>query len=150
MDELAALIGLPLDDQAVQVFLARYGPKRQRVGDPYDQQRTLADKAAGYEITYHKGRRGKPDRVVVVFLYVEPRNEYAAFAGQLSGGLAATDGPAEVAAKLGPPTSRGTTDPEEESPWERRDTDRVCLHFTYGEGGTGVQMVTLMAPDVAP
>ncbi len=150
MDELAALIGLPVEDPAVQTFLAEYGPERQPLTDRYAQERTFADRAAGYEITYYKGRRGKSDRVVTVFLYVQPRDGFAAFAGRLSGGLAAADGPAEVAAKLGPPTRQGAGDPAGEWPWERRDTARLCLHVAYGQGGVGLRMVTLMAPDVAP
>lgn len=150
MDELATLIGRPVEEPAVQSFLAEHGPARQRLTDRYARERTFADPAAGYEITYHKGRRGQPDRVVTVFLYVEPRDGYAAFAGRLSGGLAPADGPAEVAAKLGPATRQGASDPAGEWVWERRDTDRLCLHVAYRQGGVGIRLITLMAPDVAP
>jgi hypothetical protein len=150
MNKLAALVGRSLEDATVQAFLAKYGPKRRPLTDRYDPRRTLADKAAGYEISYRKGRRGTPDRVVTVFLYIEPRDGFGAFAGRLSGGLIPADGPAEVAGKLGPPTRRGTSDKAGMCPWERRDTKRLCLHISYGKGGAGIRMITLMAPDVAP
>lgn len=150
MDELAALIGLPVEDPVAHAFLTKYGPRRQPRTDRAAREGTFADAAAGYVITYYRGRRGTPDRVVTAFLYVEPRDGYAAFAGRLSGGLAPADGPTEVTAKLGPPTRRGASDPAGEWPWERRDAERLCVHIAYRRGGVGVRLVTLMAPDVAP
>jgi hypothetical protein len=150
MDELAALIGLPVDDPVVQAFLPEYAPVSQPMTDRYTKERTFADRTAGYEITYHKGRRGKPDRVVTAFLYVLPRDGFAAFAGRLSSELVPADGPGEAATKLGPPTRQGQSDKAGEWLWERRDTDQVWVHVAYGQGGVGLRLITLMAADVAP
>jgi hypothetical protein len=150
MDLLLALVGQPLDAPAVRAILDGEPLTAEPLADRYSPERTLSNKPAGYEIRYRKGRKGRPDRIEVVFLYLEPRDGYSAFQGELSSGLSPTDDRSAVAAKLGAASRSGAADPAGEWPWERYDSARVCVHLGYGQRGVGLRMITLMAPDIAP
>jgi hypothetical protein len=56
----------------------------------------------------------------------------------------------DVRRKLGPATRSGAGDEAGRWPWDRCDSDALCLHVAYEESGAGLRMLTLMAPDVAP
>ncbi len=83
-------------------------------------------------------------------MYLRGKDDYSAFQGELSRGLLVGDSREEVLAKLGPPTRSGYADPTDRWPWDRYDSERLCLHNTYAESGNGLRKVTHMAPDVAP
>jgi hypothetical protein len=144
MDALAALVGQALDSPVVAEFLlnrpAGTGKRRQgRSGN-----RSLSSKEHGYEVVHRKGR------IETVFLYLCGRDGYAPFRGALTAGLSVDDARKDVKRKLGQPTRSGAGDEAGRWPWDRYDSDALCLHVAYGESGAGLRMLTLMAPDVAP
>jgi hypothetical protein len=147
MDALAALVGESLQSaQVVEFFLTQPATARRRLQGRTDLNgiRSLSSKEYGYEVVHSKGR------IETIFLYVRGKGDYSPFRGELSRGVLADDSRAQVLAKFGPPTRSGCADPAGQWPWDRYDSDSLCLHFSYAEGGIGLWMVTLMAPDVAP
>jgi hypothetical protein len=147
MQALAALVGRSLDEPAVvEFFSAQPATARRRQQGRTDLRgiRSLSDKGQGYEVAQKKGR------IETVFLYLRARNGYAPFLGALTAGLTANDSREDVRKKLGPPTRSGAGDAAGLWPWDRFDSETLCLHVAYGEAGRGLRMLTLMAPDVAP
>src|SRR5206468_2237190 len=96
MDELIALVGEPLDGPAVRAFLEAQGLGQEKLHDRYQPERALSSKQQGYEVQYKKGRKGRPARIEVVFLYLTAKDEFSPFRGPLSAGLSPKDGRAEV------------------------------------------------------
>lgn len=147
MDTLAALVGQPLDSpRVVAFFLTQPATASRRRQGRTDLKgiRSLSSKQDGYEVDHRKGR------IETVFLYLCERGDYSPFRGELIRGLSVQDSRQEVMGKLGPPTRSGAGDQDGLWPWDRYDSDRLCLHIAYGESGIGLRMLTLMAPDVAP
>jgi hypothetical protein len=147
MQALASLVGQTLDSPAVvEFFLTQPATARRRRQGRTDLRgiRSLSSKELGYEVAHRKGR------IETVFLFLQPRHGYSLFQGELISGLSTDDSREEVRRKLGPPTRSGFGDEEGLWPWDRYDSDALCMHVAYGESGAGVRMLTLMAPDVAP
>jgi hypothetical protein len=147
MDTLAFLVGRGLDDPAVvEFFLTQPATAARRRQGRTDLKgiRSLSSKEDGYEVIHRKGR------IETIFLMLSARDGYSPFRGKLTGGLSVDDGRADVQRKLGPATRTGTSDAEGLWLWDRYDSESLCLHIAYGESGTGLRMLTLMAPDVAP
>ncbi len=147
MDVLASLVGQTLDvPHVVEFFLTQPATAgRRRHGRPdLNGIRSLSSKQDGYEVSHRKGR------IETVFLYVAGQDGYCSFRGELTAGLSVSDSRAAVKRRLGPPTRSGAGDAEGLWPWDRYDSDALCLHIAYGEAGVGLRMLTLMAPDVAP
>ena len=147
MSSLAALVSQSLDSPAVVEFFlsqpATLAHRRQgRLG--LQGIRSLASKEDGYEVVHCRGR------IETIFLYLAPRDGSSPFRGELAGGLAVTDSREDVSRKLGPPTRSGAGDPAGGWPWDRYDSEVLCLHIASGESGVGLRMLTLMAVDVAP
>jgi hypothetical protein len=147
MDELTALVGQSLDAAAVRAFfLTQPATQKRRKAGRVDLSgiRDLSSKADGYEVIHRRGR------IVTIFLYLTERDGYHPFRGALTQGLRAPDSRAAVRRRLGPPTRRGAVGEKQEWHWDRYDSEKVCMHFSYGPRARGIRMVTLMAPDVAP
>jgi hypothetical protein len=147
MDALASLVGQSLDAPAVvEFFLTQPAAARRRRQGRTDLRgiRSLSSTEHGYAVIHHKGR------IETVFLYLAGREGYSPFRGELSAGLTAGDSRADVRRKLGPATRSGAGDEAGLWPWDRYDSEAVCLHIAYGESGVGLRMLTLMAPGVAP
>jgi hypothetical protein len=147
MASLAALVGRTLDDPAViAFFLTQPATARRRKQGRTDLTgiRSLSSQEHGYEVAHRKGR------IETVFVYLRGRDGYSPFQGELGAGLSVSDSPEDVRHKLGPPTRSGVGDTAGRWPWDRYDSETLCLHIGYGECGVGLGMITLMAPDVAP
>jgi hypothetical protein len=147
MAVLVSLVGQPLDaPPVVEFFLTQPATARRRRQGRTDLCgiRSLSSKEQGYEVAHRKGR------IEVIFLYLCERDGYSPFRGELVGGLTVGDSHEEVRRRLGPPTRSGSADAAGRFLWDRYDSAALCLHIAYGESGTGLRMLTLMAPDVAP
>lgn len=147
MDAIARLVGQTLDSpRVVGFFLTQPATARRRRLGRTDLGgiRSLSSKEHGYEVAHRRGR------VETVFLHLCGRDGYAPFRGGLSSGLSVRDTPDVVRRKLGPAKRSGAGDPDGVWPWDRFDSDSLCLHVAYRESGDGLRMLTLMAPDVAP
>jgi hypothetical protein len=147
MEVLASLVGRTLDTPGVvEFFLTQPATARRRRQGRTDLRgiRSLSSKEHGYEVVHRKGR------IETIFLYLCPRDGYSPFRGELAARLSADDSREEVRRKLGPPTRSGAGDAAGLWPWDRYDSDTLCLHIAYGEAGAGLRRLTLMAPDVAP
>jgi hypothetical protein len=147
MSVLASLVGRALDAPLVTEFF-RTQPataRRRRQGrTDLNGIRSLSSKEYGYEVSHRKGR------IETIFLFLCARDGYSPFRGELIAGLTVDDSREDVRRKLGPATRSGTSDEAGRWPWDRYDSDVLCLHIAYGESGVGLRMLTLMAPDVAP
>lgn len=147
LSDLGALIGQTLDSpRVVEFFLTQPATARRRREGQTDLKgiRSLSSKELGYEVDFRKGR------IETIFVYVSAHHGYAAFQGELVAGLTIHDTPEDVRRKLGPATHSGVSDPEGLWPWDRFDSETLCLHISYEESGVGLRRLTLMAPDVAP
>jgi hypothetical protein len=144
---LASLVGRRLDSPAVIAFFLTQpatAARRRQGRTDLNGIRSLSSKEHGYEVAHRKGR------IETIFVYLCERDGYAGFKGPLTRGLSAGDSREDVRRKLGAPTRSGAGDAQGLWPWDRYDSDALCLHIAYGEGGAGLRMLTLMAPDVAP
>jgi len=147
MEVLASFVGQPLDSEHVIAFFMTQpttARRRQQGRRDLSGIRSLSSKEDGYDVVHRKGR------IETIFLYLTARDGYTPFRGKLTGTLSSADSPEDVRRKLGPPTRSGTGDEAGAWPWDRYDSEEVCLHIAYGEWGAGLRMLTLMAPDVAP
>ena len=147
METLVSLVGQPLDSPVVVAFfLTQPATARRRKQGRTDLNgiRSLSSKEYGNAIDHQKGR------IETVFLYLCEKHDYSPFRGELANGLSVTDSLEDVRRKLGAPTKSGIADEGGLWPWDRYDSDTLCLHVSYGESGKGLRMLTLMAPDVAP
>jgi hypothetical protein len=147
MATLESLVGESLQSaQVVEFFLTQPATARRRQQGRTDLNgiRSLSSKEHGYDVVHRKGR------IETIFVYVRGKGDFFPFRGELSKGLLANDSREQVLARLGPPTRSGCADPAGRWPWDRYDSDKLCLHLSYAEGGIGLWMVTLMAPDIAP
>jgi hypothetical protein len=144
---LEALVGASLQStHVVEFFLTQPATANRRRQGRTDLNgiHSLSSKQHGYEVDHKKGR------IETIFVYLRGKDDYSPFRGELSRGLLVEDSREEVLAKLGEPTRSGYADSTARWPWDRYDSERLCLHITYGESGNGLRMLTLMAPDVAP
>lgn len=147
MAALAALVGRTLADPAVVAFFSTQpatAKRREQGRTDLSGIRSLSSREHGYEVAHRKGR------IETVFVYLCGRDDYSPFQGRLEAGLSVSDTPEDVRRKLGPPTRSGAGDTAGRWLWERYDSETLCLHIGYGESGSGLRMITLMAPDVAP
>lgn len=141
MDELIGMIGESASSAGVLHVLARQRLDREVEEDGISGSTgSLSDKQHGFEI-----QLGKKGRIQAIHLFIVPAQGYAAFAGALSEGLRPGDGVNAVRRRLGKPTRSGP-----DAGWDRFDSERVCIRFGYREEETGIRLITLMAPDVAP
>ncbi len=148
MDVFVSLVGRTLDSPPVVAFFLTQpatARRRRRQGrTDLAGIRSLSSAEAGYEVVHRKGR------IETIFLYLRGRDGYSPFRGALIAGLSVEDSRADVRRKLGVATSMGAGDEAGLWPWDRYDSEALCLHIAYGESGQGLRMLTLMSPDVAP
>lgn len=152
LDDLLPLVGAPADGPAVRDRVAADGLAEDA---EVPGARFFCGPPLGYEMSIEDGR------VVAVFLYAGPQEGYAAWPGELPGGLAAGATRADVLAALGTPEKSGG--PSRGGPldptgaWDRflltppgGPAGGAVAHFQYELGGDAVRKVTLMPPDAAP
>ena len=137
MDELTALLGLPIDEEPVASLCA--GCKRKEW--PFVQPRYRISRSRGFEVKYG------PDRVVeTIFLKRFGRDGYAQYAGELPGGIKFGDTPERIRSALGNPTRCGaskSTGRGRYEGWDRYDYPRHRVHFSYAEDGR-LDLIMLM------
>lgn len=141
MENLVRLIGLSVEDPEARAILANRNTKGD---DDPDTGPALINKADGFEIQL--GRKG---RIEVIHIYGISKDGFSPYPGALSGGLTLADGFQTVRERFGSPTRTGIRDGNAGG-WDRFDSKQVCIRFGYRAEGTGIGLVTLMAPDVAP
>ncbi|MBA4067192.1 MAG: hypothetical protein C0501_26500 [Isosphaera sp.] len=153
-DSLAALIGQPVASPLVQALIrsGRLRGSSAPDGEGEERRHYLSDPEAGYELTHVGGR------IVTAFLYVRPSDDFSdgfsPFGGTLPDGLSLESTRADVRRALGEPPRSGEARISpglgRKGAWDRYDRPAVSFHIQYTDGGEQVQMITLMAPDVAP
>ena len=147
MDDFVALIGQPMDSPVVKDFLQSRRLARSKSDDEYEPERYLTSLADGYDIRHKKGKRA---RVECIWIRLTPSEGFTPFSGPLSRGMMPDASRAEIQALWGTPSRCGAGDAAGEWPWDRFDSDTVCIHIAYKQGGTGIRMITLMDPAIAP
>ncbi len=108
----------------------------------------LLGRSKGYAFSHTFGR------LDTLFVYVKPKDEYAAFCGLLPHGLTARSTRSDVRKALGTPSRTG--EPQTLPPlgrhgaWDRYDSKVRCIHFEYSEPGEEIELITVMMADTAP
>jgi hypothetical protein len=150
-EELLAVVGSPVDSDAVRALVAADGLAASAEPDLEEGEPPrayLSNPAAGYQLMHHCGR------VATAFLYAEPAEGFLAFPGPLPGGLPRGATRAEVRARFGAPERSGeaVTIPRlgRQGAWDRFAVDAVRVHFQYTEPGRRVRLVSVMAAADAP
>jgi len=87
-------------------------------------------------------------RVVSVFLYGVPQDDHASYTGPMPRQMSFAQTRTDVRERLGDPSMSGTVK-DTSAPWDRFDFERVCIHVQYVPDSRGIQMITLMSPEVA-
>ncbi|MBX3398562.1 MAG: hypothetical protein KF873_07480 [Gemmataceae bacterium] len=115
-------------------------------GQPVEM--SFAGKKAGYEVSAEDGR------IVAVFLYVEPRDGFAAFTGPLPYKVPRDATRTEVRGLLGKPEQSGKAYKDKilgpQGAWDRFAVDAIIIHFEYTDPGLDVALITMMTEDRAP
>ena len=92
--------------------------------------------------------------VDTVYFYIEPRDGFARFRGELARGLASTSAPSEVRGAFGAPERSGDPQPAgllgPSGAWDRFVWNGLRIHFQYTLDGTGISLITVMSAEVAP
>jgi hypothetical protein len=151
MDSLIALIGLPVDAPSVQLLIASERLQSSTEEDLEEGEPIrsfLSSKPGGYVFAHTLGR------ITTLFIYVRPKHGYDAFRDATLHGLTSKSTCADVRRALGMPTRTGAAHSHPVlgrfGPWDRFDRQTVCLHFQYTEPDNGIELVTVVTPDVAP
>lgn len=145
--EMAALVqwvGMPIESGPAQSLLSLTHQTRKGSAS---RGPTLLFSQTGIEV-----QLSKKGRIEVIQLYIQATAEFAAYKGALLQGLAASDGCQSTRHKLGPPTRSGPQAANDQplGGWDRFDSAQVCIRIGYQDDTTGIWLISLMAPDVAP
>jgi hypothetical protein len=150
-DALMAVVGSPVDSEAVRALVAADGLLASTETDLEEGEPVrsyLAGTAVGYQLVHFSGR------VATAFLYVEPAEGFAAFAGPLPGGLSHEATRSEVRSCFGMPERSGEAVTVRglgrQGAWDRFAVGDIRVHFQYAEPGQRVRLVSVMTTDVAP
>jgi hypothetical protein len=149
-EELVAIVGLPLAAPTVRelVLTDRLTASVEPKGWSAPRRSYLSGQAAGYALTHQLGR------VTNAVLYAEPAEGFVAFPGPLPGGLARGATRRQVLERFGLPERSGEATTiaglGPQGAWDRFAVGDVRIHFQYTAVGELVQLVSVMAADVAP
>jgi hypothetical protein len=149
-EELIAIIGLPVDAPRVRALVAADGltASEEPEGWSVPRRSYLSCQAAGYSLTHELGR------VTTAFLYAEPAEGFAPFAGPLPGGFPRGTTRRRVLDEFGVPERSGQQTTivglGPQGAWDRFAIGSVRMHFQYTVVGDLIRLVSIMAADVAP
>ncbi len=92
--------------------------------------------------------------IKTIFIYGISTEDVIQYSGNLIPGLTFESRPSDVKAIFGEPSKHGKPQPllkfGRSGGWDRYDWEHCCLHFQYADDGRGINLITLMSPDVAP
>lgn len=151
LESLIVLVGEPVDAPSVQALIASEQLRASTEEDLEEGEPSrshLSSPTGGYVFTHTLGR------VDTLFVYVKPKDGYAAFRGVLTNGLTARSTRTDVRKSLGTPSRSG--EPQTLpvlgrcGGWDRFDSKILCLHFQYSEPDEEIELITVMMANIAP
>lgn len=152
MDDLIALVGLPLTSPDVRAVL------RTCLRSPplftNDDRAYYPNKSAGVCLMSNEPEDPKttPNRVDAIFVYLKAEDGYTPFAGDLTRGLSKDHSLEDVRTLWGEPTRSApelSVSGARFVEWVRCDSGWVCIHLRLEQGTLGIRRITLMSPAIA-
>ncbi|MEI7688386.1 MAG: hypothetical protein WCL32_25545 [Planctomycetota bacterium] len=150
-EELMAIVGASVDAVAVRELIQvdqLVSSTEPELNEGESPRAYLTGSKVGYQLMYHRGR------VAAAFLYVEPSEGVAAFAGRLPGGLTSRATRNDVQTRFGAPEQCGEpitiAGLGRYGAWDRFEYCGVRIHFQYTFSGEVVRRVTIMSNDDVP
>ena len=149
--KLLSIIGKPIKSATFRTLVTADRLKASTEEDLDEGQpvaMNFVGKKVGYEISAEDGR------VVAVFLYVEPRDGFAAFPGPLPYMVPRDATRTEVRGLFGKPEKSGKAYKDKilgpQGAWDRFAVETIRIHFEYADPGLEVALITLMTEADAP